>query len=89
MLQPINDGISLSLNLCYLVLSTDWLDSIQRCEGFFFFFLFCDLKRSGWSDEHFGIGSLLSFSRMCMAYVQESCCVPPSLPGTHRSCLEV
>lgn len=37
------------------------------------------------SDEHFGVGSIQSFSWMCTAYVWESCCVPPSLPRTHRS----
>lgn len=62
---------------------------LRYCWDFFFFSALCYEKEWVESDEHFGVGSLLSFSRMCMAYVRESCCVPPSLPRTHRSRLEV
>lgn len=47
--------------------------------GIFSFFSLSLYYEKEWeeSDERFGVGSLLSFSRMCMAYVRESCCVPP------------
>lgn len=87
-LRPINGGISFSLNVCFLILPTDWL-SHSGTVIIFFLYVLCYEKEWEESDEHFGVGSLLSFSRMCMAYVRESCCVPPSLPRTHRSRLEV
>ncbi len=35
MVRPINGGISFSLNVCFLILNTDWLGSLRYCEDFF------------------------------------------------------
>lgn len=73
----------------FLILNTDWSGRLRYCGDFFVFSALCSEKEWVESDEHFVVGSLLSFSRMCMAYVRGSCCVPPTLPRTHRSRSEV
>lgn len=43
--RPINGGISFSLNVWLLILTTDWLGSLRYCGDFFVFHV---IKRSGW-----------------------------------------
>lgn len=49
--RPINGGISLSLNVCFLILNTDWSGSLQYCGDFYFFIFFCSVLWEGVGGE--------------------------------------
>lgn len=71
---PINEGISFSLNVCFLILDTDWSGSCWYCGVFFFnCFVWKGVGGEWWTLWCWQYSELL----VCSAYVWESHCVAP------------